>query len=56
MFDVTIVVLLQMNQNHLHVSLMKGLTIIFQGLCMYKTEVLFLVKSCMLQRKKFIAS
>ena len=35
MFDVVNVVLVQMNRNHLHVSLIKGLSMVFEGLCMY---------------------
>jgi hypothetical protein len=54
MFDVVNVLLVQMSGNHGHVCLMKDPSIIFQGLAIQKNEIFFLVKSCVLQRKKFI--
>jgi hypothetical protein len=35
MFDVVNVVLVQMNRNHLHVSLIEGMSMVFERLCMY---------------------
>ena len=51
MFDVVNVV--QMNLNHLNVSLIKSLSIVFHELCMYKNEI-FIVKFCVLQSKRVI--
>jgi hypothetical protein len=47
-------VLVQMNRNHLHVSLMNVLSIIIQEEDLLKSEIFFHVKSRVFQRKKFI--
>jgi hypothetical protein len=53
MFEVVNVVLVQMNRNHVHVSLLKVQNVILQVEILSKNEIYFLAKSCVLQRQKF---
>jgi hypothetical protein len=39
MFDVVNAVLVQMSRNHEHVSLLKGLSIILQGLNIFSSQI-----------------